>query len=161
MPAMRSSVLASDISTLSSMVAKSGHSRCACRSSSRSPYSASAVPRPYQPARLMRACDQENTHGMARRSSSDSTDSPRRAGREPIGRRPTSSSGVTSANHCGNPSALTSSWKRWREISSRRDAIVANRSVASRLRRSVDGAEASSVAAATCSMCRVAIVGSP
>ena len=41
----------------------------------------------------MRACDQQNTHGIARRSSSDSTDRPRRAGREPIGSRPTSSSG--------------------------------------------------------------------
>ncbi|CPU66516.1 Uncharacterised protein [Mycobacteroides abscessus] len=116
--AMRSSVLASDISTLSSSVAKSGHSRCASRSSSRSPKSRSAVPSPYQPARLMRACDQENTHGIARRSSRDETDRPRRAGREPIGRRPTSSSGVTCENHCGNPSARTSSWNRRRDDSS-------------------------------------------
>ena len=106
---MRSSVFASDISTLSMSVPKSGQSAYAVRSSARSPTVESAVPSPNHPARLVRACDHEKTQGMARRSSSDSTDRPRRAGREPSGSRPISSSGVTWANQLGNPGARTSS----------------------------------------------------
>ena len=74
---------------------------------------------------------------------------------------PTSSSGVTSANHCGKPGALTSWWNRTREVSSSLAASGANRSVAAALCRSTEGAPASSVAAATCSMWRAAITGSP
>ena len=55
----------------------------------------------------MRAWVHANTHGIARRSSSDSTDSPRRAGREPSASSPISSIGVTVANQGANPSAFT------------------------------------------------------
>ena len=53
--AMRSSVLASDISMLSMNVENSGHSSYASRSVSRSPNFSQAEPRPYHAARLMRA----------------------------------------------------------------------------------------------------------
>ena len=47
----------------------------------------------------MRAWLQLKIHGMVRRSSSDLAPKPRFAGREPIGSRPTSVSGVTVENH--------------------------------------------------------------
>ena len=63
----------------------------------------------------MRACVHANTQGIARRSSSDSTDRPRRAGREPSASSPTSSIGVTWANHGAKPGAFTSSKNRARD----------------------------------------------
>src|SRR4030081_2725964 len=65
---MRRSVLARLISALSTSAVKSGHPAYASRSSPRSA-AARALPSPYHPGRLSRACDQANTHGMARRAS--------------------------------------------------------------------------------------------
>ncbi len=109
----------------------------------------------------MRACVHANTHGIARRSSSDSTDRPRRAGREPSASSPISSMGVTCANHGAKPGAFTSSKKRAREASSIVRTISADPSAATALRSSFEGADASRVAAAICSMWRAAMRLSP
>ena len=75
---------------------------------------ASPLPRPNQPGRFTRVCDQANTQGMARRSSRSMTGRrasrlrPRLAGREPMRRPPISPSGLIRANHSANPSASTS-----------------------------------------------------
>src|SRR5579859_1166847 len=52
-----------------------------------------AAPKPYQPGSITRACDQENTQGMARRSSMR-VEGVREAGRLPIFRSAISRSGV-------------------------------------------------------------------
>ena len=57
---------------------------------------------PYQPGSMMRHCDQENTHGIARRSSMPSEDV-RDAGRLPMFSSAISVSGVASRNHRTNP----------------------------------------------------------
>ena len=67
------------------------------------------MPSPYHAARLMRACDHEKIHGMVRRSSKDLAPRPRFAGREPMGMRPISVSGVTVENHSAKPSVSKSS----------------------------------------------------
>ncbi len=158
---MRASAFARLIATLSIIVRNSGHSSYARRTSSSSPTASRAEPSPNQPARLMRAWLHANTHGIARRSSSDSTERPRRAGREPSASRPISSIGVTCANQGAKPGAFTSEKKRSRDAASITAAASAYRSAASWLRRSFEGAEASSTAAATWSMWRIAMAGSP
>src|SRR5690625_6591878 len=80
----------------------------------------------------MRAWVQANTQGIARRSSSDSTLKPRRAGRDPMGSHPTSSCGVTVANQGAKPSASTSSKNRARDASSRRFAKSSKERAAAR-----------------------------
>ena len=64
---------------------------------------ASPLPRPYQPGRFSRVCAQENTHGIARRSSSPTTPTPRRAGRDPIRSPLISSNGLIRASHSAKP----------------------------------------------------------
>ena len=69
------SALARLISALSSRLDRNGQSRAsrAIASSPASPcaarYASSACPSPYQPGRLIRACDQANVHGIARSES--------------------------------------------------------------------------------------------
>ena len=109
------SALARLISALSSRLDRNGQSRAsrAIASSPASPcaarYASSAVPRPYQPGRLIRACDQANVHGIARSESIVGATSrrPRAAGREPSRRSDSSRIGVTSRKNEANPG---SSW---------------------------------------------------
>ncbi len=75
--------LASTISMLSSVEAKSGQPAAISRSSPLSSNASIAAPTPYQPGSITRACAQLNTQGIARRSSIAS-DFLRLAGREPI-----------------------------------------------------------------------------
>ena len=72
------------ISILARVVAKNGQ-LCASSASASTdtPAPAIADPKPYQPGSITRDCDQENTHGMARRSSIR-PDGVRDAGRLPI-----------------------------------------------------------------------------
>ena len=58
---------------------------------------------PYQPGSMIRAWLQENTHGMARRSSMR-VDAVRDAGRLPMLSSAISRSGVAARNHSTNPS---------------------------------------------------------
>ncbi len=79
---------ASTMSMLERSVVKNGHrSAIAFRVSIASGRSAStldtAAPKPYQPGSISRHCDQENTHGIARRSSM-AEDVFRDAGRLPM-----------------------------------------------------------------------------
>ena len=102
---MPRSALAHAISALESSAAKNGQSRSISRTRS-SPWAAtalsSAVPSPYQAGSTMRACVQEKTHGIARRSSIPGA-SPRLAGREPSRRREISSIGVAASKNAGKP----------------------------------------------------------
>ncbi len=95
-----------------------------------------------------------------RRSSSDLAPRPRLAGREPIGSRPISVSGVTIENHGAKPSVFNRSRKRLRgfvELSGH----SAYFSVISVFVFSTLGADCSSVAAATDSTWRMASTGLP
>ena len=161
MRAMRSSVFDSDISMLSMNVENSGHSSYALRRVWRSPNFSHAVPKPYHAARLMRASDHENTHGMVRRSSRDLAPKPRFAGREPIGSKPTSVSGVTVENHAAKSGVCSRSRKRSCEAWLSTSAIGLYFSVISVLILSMLGADWSSVAAATDSMWRMPSTGLP
>ena len=78
-------------------------SPCAAR------YASSACPSPYQPGRLIRACDQAKVHGIARSESivGASSRRPRAAGRDPSRRSDSSRIGVMSRKNEANPG---SSW---------------------------------------------------
>jgi hypothetical protein len=77
------------MSRLESIARKNGHSRHMRARSARpsapwrASYAATAAPKPYQPGSITRHCAQENTHGIARRSSI-ACDFLREAGREPM-----------------------------------------------------------------------------
>lgn len=98
-----------DISTLSTNVANQRPFAIRALQKLQVTHPSHAAPRPYHAARLMRACDHENTHGMVRRSSSDWAPKPRLAGRLPMGSRPTSAKGVTVENHGAKPSVCSRS----------------------------------------------------
>ena len=94
---MSRSVLASVISTLDRNVRKKCH--CSYISASTSPRPASRAaaspdPTPYQPGTIWRDCVQPNTHGIARSPDSPAPLSGRRAGRDPMLRSVSSSTGV-------------------------------------------------------------------
>ena len=84
---------ASTISMLASMVRKKAEVLNRGLSFSTPTLPAAAEPKPNQPGSMTRACDQENTQGMARRSSILG-DLVREAGRLPILRSAISRSGV-------------------------------------------------------------------
>src|SRR5579859_580376 len=95
---MARSVLDSTMSMLDSRLRKKGHAlTMRCRTAIPSGFSFShastAEPKPYQPGSIRRHCDQENTQGMARRSSI-LVDLVRDDGREPIFSVAISASGV-------------------------------------------------------------------
>ena len=68
----------------------------------RRPTTRSAEPVPYQPGSMIRACDQLNTHGMARRSAILSP-ALRDGGRLPMFSSPSSRIGVAARNHSTKP----------------------------------------------------------
>ena len=109
----------------------------------------------------MRAWAHEKIQGIVRRSSSDFAPKPRLAGREPIGSRPISVSGVTVENHGAKSGVLS----RLRYVSCETSlsllAIGANFSVISVFVFSTLGADCNSVAAATDSTWRIASTGLP
>src|SRR5665213_1687606 len=90
--------LASTISILATVARKKGEAACRRLRPSRPPSLArspplAAAPKPYQPGSMTRDWDQENTHGMARRSAMR-LEAVREAGREPIFRSAISLTGV-------------------------------------------------------------------
>ena len=110
------SALARLISALSKRLDRNGQSRTS-RASRVQPRLAvrgpvrleGAGPSPYQPGRLIRACDQAKVHGIARSESivGASSRRPRAAGRDPSRRSDSSRIGVTSRKNEANPG---SSW---------------------------------------------------
>src|SRR5882757_7363123 len=93
--------LASTISILASMVRKKAdflYRGASCAT----PTAAAAVPKPNQPGSITRAWDQENTQGIARKSSIFG-DLVREAGRLPILRSAISKSGVAWRKYVSKP----------------------------------------------------------
>ncbi len=95
------SALAITISMLASAEAKNGQSSARSANAARS-WPAAADPKPYQPGSITRACDHENTHGIARRSSMRS-ERVREAGRLPMFKEEISLIGVDSRKKVAKP----------------------------------------------------------
>src|SRR6185312_10577524 len=95
------SAFAITISMLASAEAKNGQASARSASAARS-WPAAAEPKPYQPGSITRACDQENTQGMARKSSIRS-ERVREAGRLPMLRLEISLIGVDSRKNVAKP----------------------------------------------------------
>ena len=90
--------LASTISMLATVARKKGEAACRRFKPSRPPCFANASlftaePKPYQPGSMTRACDHENTQGMARRSAMW-LEAVREAGLDPIFKSAISLTGV-------------------------------------------------------------------
>ena len=151
---------ASDISRFSTSARKNGQPRKSARSSPTGT-APSPVPAPSQAGTMQRVCVHENTHGIARRASSSPVPdaSGRDAGRDPISRRVSSSSGVNVRRNRGR-SGSSHTTDRYRAPAARETASIVSRapSGASAIR---SGTAVRSVAATAASRFRRARPGRP